>query len=177
MSRVGNSPVEIPDGVEVKLQGQIVSVKGGKGKLDMAVHESVKVVQDGSVLKFSPRNGGKQARALSGTMRVLINNMLTGVTTGYEKKLELNGVGYRARVSGKTVNLTLGFSHPVDYRMPEGVSAETPTQTEIVVKGIDKQLVGQVAAEIRGFRPPEPYKGKGVRYAGEYVRRKETKKK
>jgi large subunit ribosomal protein L6 len=177
MSRVGNSPVEIPGGVEIKLQGQNVCVKGGKGKLDLAVHDSVEVVQDGSVLRFSPRNGGKQARALSGTMRVLMNNMVTGVTEGYEKKLELNGVGYRAKVSGKIVNLTLGFSHPVDYQLPEGVSAETPTQTEIVVKGIDKQLVGQVAAEIRGFRPPEPYKGKGVRYSGEYVRRKETKKK
>lgn len=177
MSRVGNSPVEIPGGVEVKLQGQQVSVKGGKGKLDLSVHDSVEVVQDGSVLKFSARNGGKQARALSGTMRVLVSNMVTGVSEGFEKKLELNGVGYRAKVSGKVVNLTLGFSHPVDYPLPEGVAAATPSQTEIVITGIDKQLVGQVAAEIRGFRPPEPYKGKGVRYSGEYVRRKETKKK
>lgn len=177
MSRVGNTPVEIPGGVEVKLQGQQVSVKGGKGKLEMAVHESVEVSQEGSSLNFAPRNGDKQAKALSGTMRVLVNNMVVGVSEGFERKLELNGVGYRAKVSGKTVNLTLGFSHPVDYKLPEGVTAETPSQTEIVLKGIDKQQVGQVAAEIRAFRPPEPYKGKGVRYAGEYVRRKETKKK
>jgi large subunit ribosomal protein L6 len=177
MSRVGKSPVEVPAGVEVKLQGQQVSVKGGKGKLDYEVHNTVQVEQDGKVLNFSPRNGGKVASAMTGTMRVLINNMVTGVSEGFEKKLELNGVGYRAKVSGSTVNLTLGFSHPVDYQLPDGVTAETPTQTEIVVRGIDKQLVGQVAAEIRGFRPPEPYKGKGVRYSGEYVRRKETKKK
>ncbi len=177
MSRVGKSPVEVPAGVEIKLQGQQVSVKGGKGKLDYEVHDAVQVEQDGKVLNFSPRNGGKVASAMTGTMRVLINNMVTGVSEGFEKKLELNGVGYRAKVSGSTVNLTLGFSHPVDYQLPDGVTAETPTQTEIVVRGIDKQLVGQVAAEIRGFRPPEPYKGKGVRYSGEYVRRKETKKK
>jgi large subunit ribosomal protein L6 len=177
MSRVGKSPVAVPAGVEVKLQGQQVQVKGGKGKLDFEVHDAVQVEQDGKVLNFSPRNGGKLASAMTGTMRVLIDNMITGVSQGFEKKLELNGVGYRARVSGNTVNLTLGFSHPVDYQLPEGVTAETPSQTEIVVRGIDKQLVGQVAAEIRGFRPPEPYKGKGVRYSGEYVRRKETKKK
>jgi large subunit ribosomal protein L6 len=177
MSRVGKTPVEIPAGVEIKLQGQQVSVKGGKGKLDLEVHDSVQVDQDGQVLNLSPRNGGKTANAMSGTMRVLINNMVTGVSQGFEKKLELNGVGYRARVTGNTVNLTLGYSHPVDYQLPDGVTAETPSQTEIVLSGIDKQLVGQVAAEIRGFRPPEPYKGKGVRYSGEYVRRKETKKK
>jgi large subunit ribosomal protein L6 len=177
MSRVGKSPVEVPAGVEIKLQGQQVYVKGGKGMLDYAVHDAVQVEQDGKVLNFSPRNGGKVASAMTGTMRVLINNMITGVSEGFEKKLELNGVGYRAKVSGSTVNLTLGFSHPVDYDLPDGVTAETPTQTEIVVRGIDKQLVGQVAAEIRGFRPPEPYKGKGVRYSGEFVRRKETKKK
>ena len=171
MSRVGNTPVE------VKLQGQQVSVKGAKGSLELAVHNSVEVTQEGSSLNFSARNRDKQSRALCGTMRVLVNNMVTGVSEGFEKKLELNGVGYRAKISGKTVNLTLGFSHPVEYQLPEGVTAETPSQTEIVVRGIDKQLVGQVAAEIRGFRPPEPYKGKGVRYSGEYVRRKETKKK
>jgi large subunit ribosomal protein L6 len=177
MSRVGKSPVEVPAGVEVKLQGQQVSVKGSKGKLDFDVHESVQVEQEGNVLNFSPRNGGKQASAMTGTMRVLINNMVTGVSDGFERKLELIGVGYRAKVSGNVVNLTLGFSHPVDYALPDGITAETPTQTEIVLRGIDKQLVGQVAAEIRGFRPPEPYKGKGVRYSGEFVRRKETKKK
>lgn len=177
MSRIGGEPVSIPNGVEVKLQGQQVSVKGSKGSLDYTVHDSVQVEQSDGALVFSARNGGKQSKALSGTMRVLVNNMVLGVSKGFEKKLELNGVGYRAKVQGNTVNLTLGFSHPVDYTLPEGVSAQTPSQTEIVVSGIDKQLVGQVAAEIRAFRPPEPYKGKGVRYSGEYVRRKETKKK
>lgn len=177
MSRVGKTPVEIPNGVEVKLEGQHIAVKGGKGSLQYTVNDAVAVSQEGDLLRFEARNGGKSANALCGTMRVLVNNMVTGVNAGFEKKLELNGVGYRAKVSGTTVNLTLGFSHPVNYQLPEGVSAQTPSQTEIVLNGIDKQLVGQVAAEIRAFRPPEPYKGKGVRYSGEYVRRKETKKK
>ena len=177
MSRVGNNPVEIPAGVEVTLQGQKLSAKGKKGALDIVINDAVSVVQDGNLLKFDVKNGGKASRAMWGTMRVLVNNVITGVSQGFEKSLELNGVGYRAKVSGKVVNLTLGFSHPIDYQLPEGVSAATPSQTQIVVSGIDKQLVGQVAAEIRAFRPPEPYKGKGVRYAGEYVRRKETKKK
>lgn len=169
--------MEIPAGVEVTLQGQKLSAKGKKGSLDIVVNDAVSVVQDGNLLRFEPRNGGKASRAMWGTMRVLVSNMVTGVSQGFEKSLELNGVGYRAKVSGKVVNLTLGFSHPIDYQLPEGVSAATPSQTQIVVTGIDKQLVGQVAAEIRAFRPPEPYKGKGVRYSGEYVRRKETKKK
>jgi large subunit ribosomal protein L6 len=177
MSRVGNTPVEIPAGVEVTLQGQQITTKGSKGSLEFVVNDAVSVSQDGNLLRFEPRNGGKASRAMWGTMRVLVNNMMTGVSQGFEKRLELNGVGYRAKVSGSTVNLTLGFSHPVEYSLPAGVSAQTPSQTEIVLNGIDKQQVGQVAAEIRAFRPPEPYKGKGVRYAGEYVRRKETKKK
>lgn len=177
MSRVAGTPVEIPGGVDVKLQGQQIAVKGSKGSLELTVHDTVEVKQEDNTLLFAARNGDKVARSMAGTMRVLTNNMVIGVSQGFEKKLELNGVGYRAKVSGKTVNLTLGFSHPVDYALPEGIKAETPSQTEIVISGIDKQLVGQVAAEIRAFRPPEPYKGKGVRYSGEYVRRKETKKK
>ncbi len=175
MSRVAKTPVEIPAGVELKITGQHVAVKGKNGSLELMVHDSVEVKQDDNVLSFEGRHA--KATAMAGTMRVLVNNMVTGVVTGYEKKLELNGVGYRAKASGNVLNLTLGFSHPVDYELPEGVTAETPSQTEIVVKGADKQKVGQVAAEIRAFRPPEPYKGKGVRYSDEYVRRKETKKK
>ena len=177
MSRVAKSPVEIPAGVEVKLNGQIISIKGSKGQLDLDIHANVVVSQEGKVLTFAPRDGAKHSRALAGTTRALVNNMVTGVTAGFEKKLQLVGVGYRAQSKGKTLNLSLGFSHPVDYTMPEGVTAETPSQTEVVIKGIDKQLVGQVAAEIREFRRPEPYKGKGVRYADEHVRRKEAKKK
>jgi large subunit ribosomal protein L6 len=175
MSRVANSPVELPSGVEVKVDGRDVSVKGSKGTLAFSLVEGVQVSQDDNVLTFAYE--GDQCKAMAGTTRALVNNMVKGVTEGWEKKLVLNGVGYRANVSGNKVNLTLGLSHPVEYELPEGVSAETPSQTEIVVKGIDKQVVGQVAAEIRSFRPPEPYKGKGVRYADEYVRRKEAKKK
>ena len=177
MSRVAKAPVEIPAGVEVKLNGQSLSVKGSKGLLELSVHQNVEVAQEENVLTFAPRDGGKQSRALAGTTRALVNNMVMGVTKGFEKKLQLIGVGYRAQAKGKSVNLTLGFSHPVDYALPEGVTAETPSQTEILIKGVDKQLVGQVAAEIREFRRPEPYKGKGIRYADEYVRRKEAKKK
>jgi large subunit ribosomal protein L6 len=137
----------------------------------------VAISQEENVLKFAPKKEDKQSIALAGTFRALVNNMVKGVSEGFEKKLVLQGVGYRAKASGKTLNLSLGFSHPVDYELPEGVTAETPSQTEIVIKGIDKQQVGQVAAEIRGYRPPEPYKGKGVRYADENVRRKEAKKK
>ena len=177
MSRVANSPVEVPAGVTVTLNGQDVSVEGSKGTLAYHVHANVEVSQDEGVLKFVARDGAKQSRALAGTTRALINNMVFGVSQGFEKRLQLNGVGYRAKATGNTLNLTLGFSHPVDYVLPEGIVAETPSQTEIVIKGIDKQAVGQVAAEIRAFRPPEPYKGKGVRYADEHVRRKEAKKK
>lgn len=177
MSRVANSPVELPSGVEVNISGQALSVKGSKGSLNLDVHSSVEVKQEENRLLFAARDGAKQSRAMSGTTRALVNNMVTGVSSGFEKKLELRGVGYRAKVSGKVVNLTLGFSHPIDYQLPEGVTAETPSQTEVILKGIDKQQVGQVASEIRAFRPPEPYKGKGVRYADEHVRRKEAKKK
>jgi len=177
MSRVANSPIALPSGVEVTLKGQDVSVKGSKGSLQFTVHNAVEVKQEENVVKVAARDGAKQSRALAGTTRALVNNMVVGVTQGFEKKLQLNGVGYRAAAKGKTLNLTLGFSHPVNYALPEGITAETPSNTEILVKGINKQLVGQVAAEIRAFRPPEPYKGKGVRYADEHVRRKEAKKK
>ncbi|TDO97218.1 50S ribosomal protein L6 [Marinomonas balearica] len=177
MSRVANSPVTLPSGVEAALKGQNVVVKGAKGSLELDVHASVEVKKEESVLTFAARDGAKQSRALAGTTRALINNMVVGVSQGFEKKLLLQGVGYRAAVKGKVLNLSLGFSHPVDYELPEGITAECTSQTEIVIKGIDKQAVGQVAAEVRGFRPPEPYKGKGVRYADEHVRRKEAKKK
>lgn len=177
MSRVAKSPVEIPAGVEIKLNGQHIAVKGSKGQLELSIHSNVEVKQEENVLTFEARDGAKHSRALAGTTRALVNNMVTGVTAGFEKKLQLVGVGYRAQAKGKSLNLNLGFSHPVDYSLPEGVTVETPSQTEILIKGIDKQLVGQVAAEIREFRRPEPYKGKGVRYADEYVRRKEAKKK
>ena len=177
MSRVAKNPVELPSGVDVNLKGQEITVKGGNGTLALTVHGSVEVKQDDNVLTFSARDGAKASRALAGTMRALISNMVVGVSKGFEKKLELVGVGYRAKAAGSTLNLTLGFSHPVDYAMPAGVTVETPTQTEIVLKSADKQLLGQVAAEVRAFRPPEPYKGKGVRYSDEQVRRKEAKKK
>lgn len=177
MSRVANNPVELPSGVEVNISGQTMSVKGSKGSLSLELHSSVDVKQEDNQLQVSARNGDQIARAMSGTTRALVNNMVIGVSEGFQRKLELQGVGYRAKVSGNVVNLTLGFSHPIDYQLPEGVTAEAPTQTEIVLSGVDKQKIGQVAAEIRAFRPPEPYKGKGVRYAGEYVRRKEAKKK
>lgn len=177
MSRIANSPVELPSGVEVSLASGEITIKGSKGSLSMGLASCVEVSQKESVLTFVARDGAKQSRAMAGTTRALVNNMVTGVNGGFEKKLQLIGVGYRAQAKGKSINLTLGFSHPVEYELPEGISAETPSQTEIVIKGIDKQLVGQVAAEIRDFRPPEPYKGKGVRYADEHVRRKEAKKK
>ena len=177
MSRVANAPVSIPSGVDVKLSGQELKIKGKQGELSLNVHPTVEIKQEDSALKFAAKSNAKQSRALSGTMRALVNNMVKGVSEGFEKKLILQGVGYRAKAAGKKLNLTLGFSHPIDYPLPEGIKAETPSQTEIVIRGIDKQKVGQVAAEIREFRPPEPYKGKGVRYADEYVRRKEAKKK
>ena len=175
MSRIANSPVELPSGVEVKIDGSELTVKGSKGSLELSLVDGVQVSQDDKILNIAYDNDG--AKAMAGTTRSLISNMVVGVSEGWEKKLVLNGVGYRAKASGKSVNLTVGLSHPVDYQLPEGVSAETPSQTEVVVKGIDKQAVGQAAAEIRSFRPPEPYKGKGIRYADEYVRRKEAKKK
>ena len=177
MSRVANNPVELPSGVEVKFDNGEIEVKGGKGSLKLALNEVVDVNQDGSTLTFAAKNSTKFSRAMSGTTRALVNNMVTGVSTGFSKKLELVGVGYRVQVQGQKLNLNLGFSHPVVYELPKEVKAEAPSQTEIVLSSIDKQLLGQVAAEIRAYRPPEPYKGKGVRYADEYVRRKEAKKK
>ena len=177
MSRIANNPVELPSGVEIKIDGQHISVKGSKGAMEMDVHADVEVKQEDSVLTFAAKGGSKQAKALSGTMRALVNNMVVGVSSGFERRLQLQGVGYRAQAQGKKLNLQLGFSHPVEYDLPEGVTAETPSQTEIVISGMDSQKVGQVSAEIRAFRPPEPYKGKGVRYAEERVRRKEAKKK
>ena len=177
MSRVANSPVELPSGVEAKLSDSKIEIKGGKGSLEMDLNSQVEVNQDGNVLTFAAKNGSKFSKAMSGTTRALINNMVTGVSAGFQKKLQLIGVGYRVAVQGQKLNLTLGFSHPVEYELPKGIKAEAPSQTEIVLSGIDKQLLGQVAAEIRAYRPPEPYKGKGVRYADEHVRRKEAKKK
>ena len=177
MSRIANAPVEIPAGVEVSLNGAEVSIKGTKGTLNRNIHTDVEVAQQGSTLTTKARTKSKQAVAQAGTARALLNNMVLGVSQGFEKKLTLVGVGYRAKAQGSKLDLTLGFSHPVQYAVPEGIKVDTPSQTEIVITGADKQVVGQVAADIRAYRPPEPYKGKGVRYADEYVRRKEAKKK
>ena len=176
MSRIANAPVELPAGVEVSLAADLIKIKGAKGELELAPHADVAVEQEDSQLKVKAAASGQSAIALAGTTRALLNNMVTGVSQGFEKKLTIIGVGYRAQAQGQKLNLTLGFSHPVVYQVPEGVKAETPSNTEIVVSGIDKQKVGQVAAEIRAYRPPEPYKGKGVRYSDEHVVRKQAKK-
>ena len=176
MSRVANNPITIPSGVEVNIAGQNVTVKGGKGSLSHEIHPAVEISREDNVLKFSPK-AMENADALAGTTRALLNNMVTGVSEGFEKKLQLVGVGYRAQAQGNVLNLTLGFSHPVAFKVPEGITVETPSQTEVVVKGTDKQVVGQVAANIRAYRPPEPYKGKGIKYADEQIVRKEAKKK
>lgn len=176
MSRIANAPVEIPAGVEVSLSTSEVSIKGTKGTLVRSIHADVEVTQEGTVLKLKARGSAKKAVALAGTTRALLNNMVVGVSQGFEKKLTLVGVGYRAKAQGSKIDLTLGFSHPVQYVAPEGITVETPSQTEIVVSGADKQVVGQVAADIRAYRPPEPYKGKGVRYSDEHVARKDAKK-
>jgi large subunit ribosomal protein L6 len=177
MSRVAKAPVAIPAGVEVTLNGQEIKVKGPQGELSHTIHGSVVVSQEENNIVTNIASEDKGAWAQAGTARALINNMVTGVSKGFEKKLVLNGVGYRAKASGQVLNLSLGFSHPVDHAIPAGVKVETPSQTEVVLKGADKQLVGQVAANIRAYRKPEPYKGKGIRYSDEYVRRKEAKKK
>lgn len=177
MSRIAKAPVDILSGVEISIAGQEVTVKGSKGTLTRVFNNAVEVVQEENQLKALPRDGFANNWAQAGTARALLDQMVVGVTDGFEKKLQLNGVGYRASAQGSKLNLTLGFSHPVGYEMPAGITVETPTQTEIIVKGTDKQVVGQVAANIRAYRPPEPYKGKGVRYADETVRRKEAKKK
>jgi len=177
MSRIANAPVEIPAGVEVSFNGTEVSIKGSKGTLSRAIHAEVEVAQQGNTLVTTARTESKKAVAQAGTSRALLNNMVIGVSEGFQKKLTLVGVGYRAKTQGNTLDLTLGFSHPVQYDVPAGITIETPSQTEIVISGTDKQTVGQVAANIRAYRPPEPYKGKGVRYADEHVARKEAKKK
>ncbi|WP_106475551.1 50S ribosomal protein L6 [Phytohalomonas tamaricis] len=176
MSRIAKYPVKLPNGVEVKIEGDKLTVKGGQGQLELDVHQDVIVGQEEGTLTFKPSEEAKDW-AMAGTTRALVNNMVVGVSEGFTKTLEINGVGYRAQASGQSINLTLGFSHPVDYTLPQGVTAETPRNTTIVLKSADKQRLGQVAAEIRAFRPPEPYKGKGIRYSDEQVRRKEAKKK
>lgn len=177
MSRVGKKPIEIPSGVEATVNGDEVKVKGAKGELTLRVHPFVSVSSEGNILSVKPTQAATANWAMCGTMRALINNMVIGVSQGFEKKLQLIGVGYRAQVQGNKVNLSLGFSHPVEFAVPEGVSVEAPSQTELLIKGADKQMVGEVAAKIRAYRPPEPYKGKGVRYADERVVMKEAKKK
>lgn len=177
MSRVANNPVQLPKGVEAKFSATQISVKGSKGNLEMALHDAVEVSKEGDTLRVTAKNESRQAVALSGTFRALINNMVTGVSEGFQKKLQLQGVGYRAKAQGNILNILVGYSHPIDFEVPKGVTAETPTPTEIVISGADKQLVGEVAAKIREFRPPEPYKGKGIRYLDEHVYRKEAKKK
>jgi large subunit ribosomal protein L6 len=177
MSRIAKAPIEIPSGVEVKVTGQNVSIKGSKGAFDYAVHRKVAVTQEGSAIKVGLSSSKSKDYAMAGTMRSLLSNMVQGVSQGFERKLELVGVGYRAKAQGKKLSLTLGFSHPVEHAIPDGITVETPSQTEILVKGIDKQQVGQVAADIRAYRPPEPYKGKGVKYSDERIVRKEAKKK
>ncbi|AXK79584.1 50S ribosomal protein L6 [Pseudolabrys taiwanensis] len=177
MSRIGKRAVSIPSGVTANVEGQTVKMKGPKGALQLVLHDDVVVSMDKAAIKVAPRDESKRARSLWGTSRTLVSNLVTGVTKGFEEKLEITGVGYRAAVQGKQLNLQLGFSHDVNYPIPTGITIATPKPTEIVIAGIDKQQVGQVAAEIRGYRPPEPYKGKGVKYANEYIFRKEGKKK
>lgn len=176
MSRIANSPVKIPNGVEVNISEGLVRIKGSKGELTHIIHEMVAMAQEDGAIRFTPNEKSKFAVAMAGTTRSIVNNMVTGVSQGFEKKLEIVGVGYRAQVQGKVLNLTLGFSHPVNYPIPEGITIETPSQTEIIVRGSDKQQVGQVAANLRAYRPPEPYKGKGVKYSDEHIIRKEAKK-
>ncbi len=177
MSRIAKMPIDLPQGVEVSIDGQNINIKGSKGTFDYTVHDSVSISEDENTLVVKPKSDkDKNGWAMAGTVRAVTNNMVTGVSTGFEKKLELVGVGYRAQAQGNKLNLTLGFSHPVEHVIPEGVTCETPSQTEIILRGIDKQVIGQTAAEIRSYRPPEPYKGKGVKYADERIIRKEAKK-
>ena len=175
MSRVAKSPIQVPAGVEVQLGSGFVSAKGPKGELSLQLHPSVSVEREEDVIRVQQLESG--STAIAGTMRSLLNNLIVGVNLGFERKLTIIGVGYRAQMQGQSLTLSLGFSHPVNFKVPDGITIETPTQTEVVIKGIDKQLVGQTAAEIRRFRPPEPYKGKGVRYENEFILRKEGKKK
>ena len=177
MSRIGKLPVAIPAGVEVAVKDELINVKGALGAMALAVNPLVKVENKDGSLSFAPANDSREANAMSGTMRQLVNNMVNGVSKGFEKKLSLLGVGYKAQAQGNKLNLTVGYSHPVVMDMPAGIKVETPTPTEILIKGVDRQRVGQIASEVRAVRPPEPYKGKGIRYAGEKVAIKETKKK
>jgi large subunit ribosomal protein L6 len=177
MSRVGKMPVTVPQGVDVSIKADQISVKGAGGTLSVAASSLVTVQQDAGKLTFVPANESREANAMSGTMRQLVNNMVVGVTKGFEKKLSLVGVGYKAQAQGAKLNLAVGYSHPVNIEMPAGIKVETPAPTEIIIKGADRQRVGQIAAEIRAVRPPEPYKGKGIRYADERITIKETKKK
>lgn len=176
MSRVAKRPITVPSGVEVEISGQAVAVKGPKGTLNCDLHRSVAVALADGELKLEPRDETQNGNAQAGTARALLNNMVIGVSSGFERRLDINGVGYRAQAKGAVVSLSLGFSHPIEFEVPAGITIETPTQTEIVIKGVDKQQVGQVAANIRAYRRPEPYKGKGVRYRNEQIRRKEAKK-
>jgi large subunit ribosomal protein L6 len=177
MSRIGRKAVAVPSGVTANVEGQTVKVKGPKGAMQVVLPDDVTAKMESGGVKVDPRNDSKRARSMWGTSRTLVSNLMTGVTKGFEKKLEITGVGYRAALQGKSLQLALGYSHDVNYPVPEGIAIATPKPTEIVITGMDKQKVGQVAAEIRAFRPPEPYKGKGVKYAGEYIFRKEGKKK
>ena len=177
MSRVGKMPIAVPQGVDVKISAEAITVKGGNGTLSLPANGLVTVSQDGATLKVAPANDTAAANAMSGTFRALLANTVNGVSKGFEKKLTLVGVGFKAQAAGQKLNLSIGFSHPVVKDMPAGIKVETPSQTEIVIKGADRQVVGQIAAEVRAFRPPEPYKGKGIRYADERVVLKETKKK
>lgn len=177
MSRIAKKPIELPGGVEFSIRGQEVSARGPRGQLTMTLHDAVAIKQEEQVLTLSPRDMRQSSLAVTGTMRSVLCNIVEGVAKGFEKKMQLVGVGYRAQAQGKQLNLSLGLSHPVNYSVPDGIEVETPTPTEIIVRGCDKQLVGQVCAEIRAYRPPEPYKGKGIKYADEQIVRKEAKKK
>ena len=177
MSRIAKMPIDLPSGVEAKISGQNINIKGSKGAFDYVINDLVQISQNENQLVVEPKkDAGKGGWAMAGTMRAITNNMVVGVSNGFEKKLELVGVGYRAQAQGQKLNLTLGFSHPVVHEIPQGITCETPSQTEIILRGIDKQILGQTAAEIRSYRPPEPYKGKGVKYADEHIIRKEAKK-
>ena len=177
MSRIAKQPIDLPNGVEFSVNGREISAKGPKGNLSVTLHDAVELKQEDNVVTLSPKDERQSSLAVTGTMRSVISNIIEGVVNGFEKKMQLVGVGYRAQAQGKQLSLSLGLSHPVNYQVPEGIEIETPAATEIVVRGCDKQKVGQVCAEIRAYRPPEPYKGKGIRYVDEEIVRKEAKKK
>ena len=176
MAKTYLKPIQLPEGVSISCESNTISVAGKLGELSLTIHEDVSILKEDSSISFSPKNELKETLAITGTMRALTNNLVEGVSKGFERKLEINGVGYRAKLQGRKLELSLGFSHLINYELPEGISAELPSQTEITLKALDKQLIGQVAAEIRDFRPPEPYKGKGVKYLEEIIRRKESRK-